>query len=246
MLFEKAFEFLKKAGKKECRGPINMSVWQSFRVSYPEDNPPFYLEPFTLCYYKDLFLTNNFITSHQNITTSETIDKTKIKNYEDLYTQSINNGYSYEILNKNNAKEGVRDIYFLTSKIFEGSYSFYNISEEEFSFFAKQYTEIQGPHYIFVIKNSKKEPVGFFLAIPDLFNPHLKAVVLKTMGLLPEYRGQGLGSAMLYFVYKNSIKDGFKQLIFCTMSVDNERIKSLTGQDLLPYRKYEVFEKEII
>ena len=109
-----------------------------------------------------------------------------------------------------------------------------------------RYTEIPKPHYIFVLKNKKQEPVGFFFAIPDLFNPALKRVVLKTMGLIPEYRGVGLGGAMFYFVYKNAKKDGFKELVYSTMSVDNERMKSLLGHGPVTYRRYEVYEKILI
>lgn len=246
MLFENSATFLKHAGKKQCRGPINVSVWQNSRVSYPEKNPPFCLEPFTPEYYRDLFLGNGFIVGHQNITTTESIDRTRIKSYEDLYIQSLHEGYSFEMLTKTNAKESMQAVYSLTNEIFEGSYSFYRISEEEFSFFAGHYAKMQNPHYIFIIKDPHQKPAGFSFAISDIFNPHLKNVVIKTIGLLPEYRGLGLGGALLYVIYNNAKKDGFKELIFSTISVDNERIKLLTGQDLLPYRIYEVYEKNII
>ena len=245
ILFKQAIKFLSDSGKKQCRGPINISVWQNFRASYPEENRPFYLEPFTLEYYRDLFLKNKFNISHQNITTTELISTTKIKDYESFYTQSINSGYAYEFLGRENAKECIPDIYSLTNQIFEGGYSFYKISEQEFSYFAEQYIEIPKPHYIFILKNPKKESVGFFFAVPDFFNPELKRIVIKTIGVLPAYRGFGLVKAMFYYAYKNAKKDGFKELIFSTMSLDNERIKSLTGQSLATYRKYEVFEKNI-
>ncbi|MFA6295509.1 MAG: GNAT family N-acetyltransferase [Candidatus Paceibacterota bacterium] len=245
-LFDKASIFLKNAGKKQYRGPINISVWQNFRVSFPEDNQPFCLEPFTLGYYRDLFLNNGFDVGHQNITTTESIEKTKIKDYNSFYSKSINDGYSYQLLSEENFKESIGDIYSLTSKIFEGSYSFYKISEEEFLYFAEQYTQIPKPYYVFLLKNSEHKSVGFFFAMPDIFNLNEKSLVLKTIGLLPEYQGKNLGSAMLYFVYMKAEKDGFKKFIFSTMSVDNERIKSITDQNSVPYRKYEVFEKNLI
>ena len=245
-LFDKANTFLKKEGKKQCRGPINMSAWQNFRVSYLENNQPFYLEPFTLEYYRDLFLKKGFSVGHQNITTIESIEKTKIKDYDNYYLQSIEAGYSYHLLSEENAKEIISDIYSLTSEIFKDGYSFYKISKEEFMYFAGQYTQIPKPHYIFVLKNPEHESVGFFFAIPDLFNRESGGVVLKTIGLLPEYRGKNLGSAMFYYIYKEAKKDGFKKLIFSTMSIDNGRIKSITDQNTVPYRKYEVYEKDII
>lgn len=249
MLFEHAARFLERAGKHTCRGPINVSVWHNFRVSYPEDNPPFFLEPFTRGYYRDLFLRNKFSISHRNITTAESIDKTRIKNYRDFYVRSVKNGYSYERVNRKNAHESIAHIYFLTNEIFKGSYSFYTISKEEFLFSIhaiQRHVEAQKPHFISVAKNSKQEPVGFFFAVPDVFNPRLKRLVIKTIGIIPAYRGLGLAEAMLYVAYANAASDGFQALIFSTMSVDNERIRLLTGQNLMPYRKYEVYEKNIV
>ena len=246
ILFDNAIKYLKVSGKRQCRGPINLTVWQNFRVSYPEEKQPFFLEPFTLEYYKDLFLGSNFIISHQNITTIELMNKSQIEDYKDFYSNSINSGYTFELLNKENFKENISNIYLLTNKIFEGSYSFYTISKEEFEYFTKQYVEMRGTHYIFIVKNPNKESVGFFFAIPDIYNLDLKRVVLKTMGILPEYRGLGLAKSMLYFVYKNATVDGFKEFVFSTMSIDNEQIKLLTGQKNSLFRKYEVYEKNII
>jgi len=245
-LFGEANKFLKDAGLKECRGPINMNVWLNSRVSYPEDHQPFFLEPFTLMYYRELFLNGGYVVDHQNITISESIEKTKIRNYEKYYSQSIADGYRYQTLTSENAMECVHDIYALTSTIFEGSYSFCKITEEEFLYFAEQYTKNHGQNYIFILKNADDVSVGFFFAMPDLFNHREKSVVLKTMGLLPPYQGKNLGSAMLYFVYQEAKRGGYERLISSTMSVDNNRILSIADQNTVPYRKYEVFKKELL
>ena len=129
--------------------------------------------------------------------------------------------------------------------IFEGAYSFYKISEEEFIYLAESYLDIPEPHYIFIVKDSKQELVGFFFAVPDLYNLDKKMVVLKTMGIAPKFRGLNLAEAMFYFVYKNAKQAGFSNLIYSTVATNNERIKSLTGE-VIPYRKYEVFTKNII
>jgi GNAT superfamily N-acetyltransferase len=245
-LFNEVNNYLKDAGKQECRGPINISVWQNFRVSYPEGNLPFCLEPFTLEYYRDLFLAYNFIVNHQNVTTVDTIEQSKLKSYEVFYNDSIKSGYSYELLNKDNAQKSILNIYLLMNQIFEGGYSFYKISEEEFIYSTQQYTEVPKPHYIFIVKDIKQELVGFFFAIPDLYNPKLKRVVLKTMGIAPKFRGLGLAEAMFYFVYKKAREDGFKDLLYSTRELGNDRIKSLTGESPVLYRKYEVYKKNIV
>lgn len=246
LLFSEVNSYLKIADKKEFYGPINTSVWQNFRVSYPEGNLPFCLEPFTLEYYRDLLLGYNFIVNHKNITTIDSIEKTKLKNYEVYYNESLKKGYSYELLNSANFRESIKNIYLLMGDIFEGGYSFYKISEEEFVYFTQQYFELPKPHYIFIIKDMKKEPVGFFFAIPDLFNPKLKRVVLKTMGIRTKSRGLGLAKAMFYFIYKMAKDDGFESLLYSTVEFGNNTVESFIGKTPVLYRKYEVYQKKII
>jgi len=246
VLFTEVNNYLKNAGKQECRGPINISVWQNFRVSYPEGKSPFCLEPFTLEYYRDLFIGHNFVVDHQNITTVDSLEQSKLIAYKVFYDRSVEMGYSYDLLNINNARESIKDIYLLMNQIFDKAYSFYKISEEEFKYFTEQYIELPKPHYIFVIKDIKLEPVGFFFAVPDFFNPKLKGVVLKTMGISPKFRGLGLAEAMFYFVFSKAKEDGVESLLYSTVAFGNDRIKTITGESPVLYRKYEVYKKNII
>lgn len=245
LLFQNTVKFFKSENKTKCCGPINISTWQSFRVSFGSLNKPFFLEPFTLPYYKDLFISNNFVIAHHNITTSESIENTKIKEYEDFYNQSIQNGFTFELITEKSSREDILDFYYLTNDIFKDSYLFRTISEKEFLYFADQYASIPKPNYIFLLKNKENKSVGFFFAVPDLYNPELKRVVLKTTGVLSSFQGKGLGKAMFYFIYKNAKNDGFKEFIFSTMATGNDRIQELTGKDISIYRKYEVYEKNI-
>lgn len=244
-LFNYASASLKDLGKSKCRGPINISVWQNFRVSYPEGNPPFFLEPFTLGYYRSLFLQHSFSIIHQNITTTGSVNKTQIKEYKKFYLQSIQDGYSYEFLNNENEEDSIKDIFSLSKRIFGGSFSFYEISEQEFLYFAQQYSDISERRCVFILKNKQGESIGFFFAMPDSFNPGLRRVVVKTIGVLPEYGGLGLGRAMLYYFHQSSVKNGFKEMIFSTMAIQNEQILSLVTNTPDIYRKYEVYEKKI-
>lgn len=246
LLFQKAIEFLKDKNKKKCCGPINISTWQSFRVSFGGEGNPFFLEPFTLPYYRELFMNNIFVVSHKNSTTFESIENTKIKEYEDFYIQSLEQGFSYEVVGDKTTKEDILDFYYLTNEIYKDSYLFRTISKEEFLYFADQYMMIPKPNYIFLLKDKEKKSIGFFFATPDILNPEQKRVVLKTTGVVPSLQGRGLGKAMLYFIYKNAKEDGFKELLFSTMAVENEKIQELTGKESSVYRRYEVYEKEIV
>lgn len=242
-LFTAAQNFLRAGGKKKCRGPINFSTWQGFRVSYPEEHAPFFLEPFTREYYRDLFKAQGFAISHENITTREHIGQTALANYLEKYTDSLDKGYSYEFLSNETREASLHDIYELSGQIFNNSFSFYNISEEEFLYLASSYGE--QPGQIILVLRQQGKAIGFFLVAVDLFNPAEKRLVLKTMGLLEEYRGKGLGPAMFYAIYLRAKDEGCQELIFSTMDVKNKKIRSITGEAEI-YRHYEVFDKNIL
>jgi hypothetical protein len=78
-------EFLTKNQRKIIRGPVNLTTWQGFRVSYPEIDPPFLLEPFTRSYYRDLFENYGFKTAQKNVSTIQKIDQTNFDKYEPEY-----------------------------------------------------------------------------------------------------------------------------------------------------------------
>jgi GNAT superfamily N-acetyltransferase len=245
-LLGEAGNFFKQMAVKECRGPINFTVWQNFRASYPEDNEPYLLEPFTRGYYRNLFLDNGFRVDHENITTISPIAGSPMKNYEIFYDEAIKDGYRFELLNKDNFGVMIGHIYVLMKKVFKGSYSFYDISKEEFVYITNFYSSFLKKHYVFLIKEPAGKPVGFFFALPDYYHPENVNVVLKTMGLLPAYRGKGLAQAMFYYIYRDALVSRFKNFIFSTTSVGNDKIDRIVkNSDNKVYRRYETFMKVV-
>ena len=56
-------------GVQTIRGPVDLNTWNGFRVSYPEDEPPFLLEPFTRGYYRHIFADLGFTVAQRNVST---------------------------------------------------------------------------------------------------------------------------------------------------------------------------------
>ena len=78
--------------------------------------------------------------------------------------------------------------------------------------------------------------------MPDFYSKTEKRLVLKTMGVLPEYQKLGIGSALFYLVYRRAKEENISKFIFSTMRQDNVGIKELTAHAKDVYRKYAVYE----
>jgi ribosomal protein S18 acetylase RimI-like enzyme len=92
-----------------------------------------------------------------------------------------------------------------------------------------------------VVRTSEQTPVAFCFGIPDLYSKKGKRIVLKTVGVLPEYQGRGIAKALLYMIFRAAQAKKIKQLIISTIRLDNKRMQNLIGSATL-YRKYNVYE----
>lgn len=241
--FDAAIGFLTKRRKKIIRGPVNLTTWQGFRVSYPEENPPFLLEPFTRGYYRNLFENYGFKTVQNNVSTIQKIDQTNFDKYELEYKNLKEQGFIFEIVDSKNLSSALPEIFDLAIETFGDSWSFVRISLDEFIYnFRNSATTAS---LIYIARDRKKKSVAFFLGASDTYAGNEKRVVLKTLGVLPEYQRLGIGRAIFYLVYLKGKQENVSELIFSTMRTDNETIRNLIGRAYDIYREYNVYELTI-
>jgi len=79
----------------------------------------------------------------------------------------------------------------------------------------------------------------------DAYSGNHKRVILKTMGVLPEYQRLGIARALFYLVYLRGKQEDASEFIFSTMRADNEKIRDITGRAHHIYREYNVYEMVI-
>ena len=66
--------------------------------------------------------------------------------------------------------------------------------------------------YLLFLEDSRRNPVGFCFALPEKGNP--KRLILKTLGVLSEYRKQGLAAALLHAIHVRAQEDGFAECYY--------------------------------
>jgi ribosomal protein S18 acetylase RimI-like enzyme len=240
--FEAAVGYLAARSKRIIRGPIDLTTWHNFRVSYPEDNPPFMLEPFTRGYYRDLFEGYGFESAQKNISTIVKIQRSGLDSYRTMYKKLKNDGFTFEAVKRSSLAYALAQIHKLAIATFGESWCFVKISFEEFVY---NFQGATAAHLLYLVRNKKKKAVAFFLGARDVYSSAKKRAVLKTMGVLPEYQKLGIARALFYLVYLQARQEGASELIFSTMRQDNSKIRNLTGLAHSIYREYSVYEMKI-
>jgi len=71
-----------------------------------------------------------------------------------------------------------------------------------------------------------------------------QTLILKTICILPEYQGLGLGNALAYKIHLDAQKEGFKKVIYALIREDN-KVKNFPKDDTLIFRRYAAFEFKI-
>jgi hypothetical protein len=238
--FRLASEFLFGKGVRFVRGPVDLTTWKSFRVSYPECHPPFLLEPFTRGYYRDLFEGCGFEVAQNNMSTVGTIDQIDFERFEATYDQLQKQGLTFERAEDKYLPNLLPQIWQVSQETFRNSWSFVPVSFNEFVY----NLGASGNQSLFVdiAREGQCKIVALSLSARDSYTSEKKRVIVKTLGALPGYQKFGIGRALLYLGYLKAKQDGIEEIIFSTMRSDNGIIRNLTGRELDVYREYAVYE----
>ena len=240
-ILDHAKQCLDKQHRKVLKGPVNLTSWQGFGVSSSEIEPPYFIEPFSRAYYRDLFISYGFGIEQKNITTIQQIGETDFAGFEKEMQKLKNEGFVFDIVDSGNFLPSLRDVYTLTSRIFLDTWSFVNISIDEFMYNFADFSSFASDQFLCIVRNRANECIAFFWGMPDFYSADKRRMVLKVMGALPEYHGLGLGRALLYSVYSYAKEKKITEFILSTMRSDNMLIRNLTASAPDVYREYEVY-----
>lgn len=243
LLFDRACAHLSESGIRNVRGPVNFTTWQTFRVSFPENAPPFFTEPFTRGYYRNLFRQNGFTVSQSNISAAFPIDGTEFSRHEQHLLRLQQEGMMFETMSRS-GPDMLQDIYRLTGTIFADTWSFVPVTLHEFIYFSEGIVPLLDGDFIFLVRGRDRTPAAFCFCAPDRYATGQQRLVIKTLGVAAGYRGRGIAKALLFLVHRTAQKRGFTEMIASTMRVGNDPIRGIIPCDRI-YREYEVFEKNI-
>ena len=242
-LINKAVEYLKEKNCKVIRAPIDLTIWHPYRfVIDQKKDETFILEPITKEYYFEQFKKEGFEIKIE-YGSAERIDFNTIIPYtEKEYDFAIQEGFKIRELTKDNFREGLLSIYKMVNEIFEDSWSFVNLSEEEYMYIYGDYENNINNLMIQIISDKEGEDVGFCSSIIDPIN---NLIVLKTIGVLPKYQNKRIGAALLYYQHKKAKDMKLSKEIYALIKLGNI-VTKMPYPGIKVIRKYIGLEKQII
>jgi len=237
-LFSSAREYLKENGCKQIAGPINLSIWNNYRLSLKTQK--FSFEPLTKTYYERLFLKNNFKTSEEYYTAIRTkldliINPTR-KSYEALVAE----GFNFRRITLKRLNKDLETIYRLSKEIFFKGKYYSDINFKEFKYFLKRKISLNKLRLAHIVFDKDKRPIGFCYS----FAENKKTLVLKTIGILPKYQNRGIGAALLYLHHKTAKQKGFSKIIYALIREEN-KIKNLPYPGAKIIQNYRTYESKV-
>lgn len=169
LLFDMARTWLQSKGMEAMDGPINFGdrdKWWGLLVDGFHE--PCYQCNYNPPYYQELFENYGFQTYFKQYTYWRNVRDELDKNYADRAGRILaNRGYTFDHIYQNNLQKAAQDFRVVYNKGWAKHAGVAEISEEQADNLMKNMKPIIDPKLIW-FAYYKSEPVGFFVAIPDI------------------------------------------------------------------------------
>lgn len=247
-LVGRAFAWLASRGMKRVRGPMNFTTWYSYRAeTWSGDYPRFPGEEMPDQRYAKFLGT---LMKPAGTYASQLVDDhhkaQAVARQLGIDRAGSVSGVRVEHLPREQVLGDMQSFFDLASQIFPADYSYGPIA---FSEFLQMYTPViqRAPDlYCLVAKESGGRPVGLAYGYRHPFAP-VKTSILKSVGVLPEYRrglSRGISWFLVYHYHMNLIEQGYEHFVHATMKEDNTS-RAMSSRFASKIREYSLYEAEL-
>lgn len=238
-LWSSLTEEAKKRNISVLKGPVNGSIWHQYRCIKETDKSEFFKsELFSESYYYDFLSSRKpsseimYHSGHREKFDAilqagqPAFDKLSLIGID---VQEVEPG-SIEILST---------IASISRNVFKNSWGYVELNQKEFlRLYSSDKLTANTTRIYLLTKND--QIIGFCGA----FKEDDKTLICKTIAILPEYQGMGLGNALAFKVHKDARERGVKKIIYALIR-DGNNIKNFPKEDALVFRRYAAFEFQI-
>ena len=235
-VFRKLWDELLKIAEtsriQKISGPVNGSIWHSYRVIKSDNSQPrFVSEPLCQSWYYS-FLKEQYpdeeIAYHSGIRQNlENIISLTKPSYEALVDRE---NLRIERLESPDPPT-IKELYHLSRLIFQENWGYVDLSENEFY---ALYNSGKVSSYIgsIYLVHAKDELVGFCSTLREK-----NSLILKTMGILSDWQGRGLGNALVHKIHWDAQQKGISSMIYALIR-DTNQIRNFPRDDARVIREY--------
>ena len=221
---------LKSAGHKRIVAPINGDTWHTYRlVSYSSGEPFFPMEPQNPVWYNDVYVNAGF----------KPIKKYSSGKFPLGNIMPIESGVKIRRFNKAEPMKDLEQIYALSLKGFDENFLYNDISKDEFMKLYKPMVSAADEDLVlFAEKDGETAGFMFAFAVGE-------QLILKTIAVLPKFRGDRIGSALMNRVLIAGQQKNLETAIAALMSEENysQTIVGKYGSE--KFREYTLYGLEV-
>lgn len=248
-LLESACRDLSAAGCTLAVGPLDGNTFRAYRFVTRRSfdgppHPPFFLEPDNPDAWPADFVSAGFspLAEYYSARTALDAPDPRLTQFAPRLAEQ---GVAVRALDPAAFTPELDRLYEVVMAGFGRALLFSPIQREEFM---AQYAPLQKllvPELVLLAEREGRL-VGFMLALPDLAQAQrgeaVDTVILKTVAVLPELGGAGVGSALVALVQERARQMGFRYAIHALMHGDNVSRK-ISAHYAQPMRQYTLFAK---
>ncbi|MCP4131577.1 MAG: hypothetical protein GY754_11415 [bacterium] len=265
-IFSAMLDFAKELlkDKKSILFPMYTSTWYPYRFTSKGDSLfKFFLEAPAKEYYSS-FAARYGVTDtfrYKSII-CRNIDQVLEKNNKP-FKRASEEGITFRRFDKSQAEKEIETIYELSIQAFNDNAFYTSINRDEFANLYKGSINLIDDEFFTIALNSKKEPVGFCFSSLDyspilekanirsfagklkffLNRKKIKGFIIKTVGVIPEYRGKGIQGALTCLHAQTAKQRNYEYIIGALIHSENASPKVL-GEPVTE-KEYEMYRIKI-
>lgn len=222
------------------KGPVNGSIWHQYRcVKETDSSPWFKTEMLTEAYYYNFLQSEKPSAEIEYFSASrEPYDMVlKLINPESL-KKMRSFGFSMKVAGEISQSD-LKTIANISRQVFKDNWGYTELNDQEFAglYSAGEINKNLNALYLLYKGDTI---IGFC----STFKENESTLLLKTICVLPEYRGMGLGNALAYKIHEDAKKDNIKKIIYALIREGNS-ISNFPKDGTVTMRRYSAFEFKI-
>ena len=239
---------LAAAGCTLAVGPMDGNTWRSYRfVTEAGEAPAFFLEPGHPPDWPSQWRMAGFtpLAGYHS-----TVGENAVANESDPRQQAASRrmqdaGVRLRPLDLVRWNEELRRIYAVAAVSFRDNYLYTPLPERGFLELYDPLRPLLRPETVLLAENAAGGTVGFALGLPDRLDPTNGTLIVKTVAVLPEQAGTGLGRLLVGGVQAAGAALGFRRVIHALMYDGNvsRHLSARFGTRLL--RRYTLFSRRL-
>jgi hypothetical protein len=234
-LLEAAVNFLKENGCKTIRGPINLSIWHDYRFTMPDSRNLTIFDPFCKEYYLKFWKEFGFEEANRYVSAVRKDFSFIIPQTEESYKEHKKEGFIIRPLNKGESDSKL--ILDLSNRIFRDSWNFVPLTYGELIYLYGGILDKLDSEFLEIVETKTGEPIAFCFSIPNILDK--KQLILKTIGVVKEFREQNVAAALLFSQHIKAKEKGFEEVYYSLIHNKNNVMK-------FPYGGYDIVSEYVV